>query len=137
MFYNAPVELTIAIVYLHHLLGMAAFIGLGVMILFFPVTWFLIKRIGENYKALSHAKDRRNELVNELLQGIRMIKYFAWEPNWKARVADARKTEVRKLIWVVTYDTILNVAFLSIPVLVTASSFIWYTKVAGNQLTAR
>ncbi|CAO3592407.1 unnamed protein product [Absidia cylindrospora] len=136
MFYNAPVELAIAITYLHHLLGMAAYVGLGVMILFFPLTWFLIKRIGDNYEGLSHAKDRRNELVNELLQGIRMIKYFAWEPNWKARVADARKTEVSRLIWVVTYDTLLNVAFLSIPVLVTASSFVWYTKVAGNQLTA-
>ncbi|KAI8099375.1 uncharacterized protein BX664DRAFT_321113 [Halteromyces radiatus] len=135
-FYNAPVELVIAITYLYHLLGVAAFVGLGVMILFFPVTLFLLKRIGDNYEALTHAKDRRNELVNELLQGIRMIKYFAWEPNWNKRVHDARKSEVNKLIWVVIYDVLLNVAFLSIPVLVTASSFVWYTKVSGNKLTA-
>jgi ABC-type multidrug transport system fused ATPase/permease subunit len=137
MFYNAPVELAMAITYLYHLLGVAAFVGLGVMVLFFPVTWFLIKRIGVNYEALSTAKDRRNELVNELLQGIRMIKYFAWETRWQDRVAEARKTEVSKLIKVVTYDVLLNIAFLSIPVLVTASSFIWYTKVMGNELTAR
>ncbi|KAI8328920.1 hypothetical protein BC941DRAFT_444086 [Chlamydoabsidia padenii] len=136
MFYNAPVELAIAITYLYYLLGMAAFVGLGVMIVFFPVTWLLIKRIGKNYEALSSAKDRRNELVNELLQGIRMIKYFAWENRWEERVSEARSKEVNKLIWVVTYDVLLNIAFLSVPVLVTASSFIWYTKVSGNQLTA-
>ncbi|CAO3607783.1 unnamed protein product [Cunninghamella echinulata] len=136
MFYNAPLELAIAITYLYHLLGVAAFVGLGVMVSFFPLSWFLVKKIGEAYEGLAHAKDKRNDLVNELLQGIRMIKYFAWEKNWKDKVQEARKTEVNKLIWTVTYDVILNVAFLSIPVLVTASSFIWYTKVSGNELTA-
>lgn len=137
MFYNAPLELAIAITYLYHLLGVAAFVGLGVMVSFFPLSWFLVKKIGNAYEGLAHAKDKRNDLVNELLQGIRMIKYFAWEKNWKDRVQEARKAEVNKLVWTVTYDVLLNVAFLSIPVLVTASSFIWYTKVSGNELTAR
>ncbi|CAO3624546.1 unnamed protein product [Cunninghamella blakesleeana] len=136
MFYNAPLELFIAITYLYNLLGVAAFVGLGVMVSFFPVSWFLVKRIGKAYEGLSNAKDKRNELVNELLQGIRMIKYFAWEKNWREKVQEVRKKEVNKLVWTVTYDVLLNIAFLAIPVLVTASSFIWYTKVAGNELTA-
>lgn len=136
MMYTAPVDVAIAIFYLYNLLGNAALIGLVVMLLCFPITGFLTKKMSANYAALTTAKDRRNDLINELLQGIRMIKYFAWEDNWKEKVFEARRDEIKKLIKTIIIDVLVNLIFLAVPVLVTASSFIWYTKVAGNELTA-
>ncbi|ORX56336.1 hypothetical protein DM01DRAFT_1018486 [Hesseltinella vesiculosa] len=136
MFYNAPVEVVIATVYLYYLLGTAAFVGVGAMILCFPLTTYIITKLGKKYEELTAARDRRNDLLNELLQGVRMIKFFAWEDNWTDRVKTVRAEEVKALVWNIIYDIMLEVLFASVPVFVTASSFIYYTKVAGNELSA-
>jgi ABC-type multidrug transport system fused ATPase/permease subunit len=118
------------------LLGNAALVGLVVMICCLPITGMLTNRMASNYTALTSAKDRRNELVNELLQGIRMVKFFAWEGNWKEKVFEARRHEIKQLINTIIVDLLVHIVFLTVPVLVTASTFIWYTKIAGNELTA-
>ncbi|KAL0089956.1 hypothetical protein J3Q64DRAFT_1878979 [Phycomyces blakesleeanus] len=136
MVYNAPIEIAVAIVYLYQLLGFAALVGLGVMIITFPFTAYISKIMIKSYKRFSEAKDKRNNLVNELLHGIRMIKYFAWENNWEEKIMAARRFEIKKLIRTVIIQVIFSITYLTIPVLVSCSSFIWYTKVTGNELTA-
>lgn len=136
MIYSAPVEIIVALFYLYHLLGSAALVGAAVMVLCFPITGLFTKIMFKNYAALTTAKDKRNDLINELLQGIRMIKYFAWEGNWREKVFAARRDEIKKMIRVITFDVLLNIMYLTAPVLVTISTFIWYTKVSGNELTA-
>jgi ABC-type multidrug transport system fused ATPase/permease subunit len=134
--YNPPVQVTVALFYLYQLLGNAALVGLVVMLVLFPVTGVLSKKFSSNYVNMSKARDSRNDLVNEMLQGIRMIKYFAWESNWKDKIFEARKTELKKVIRTVTLDVCMGLCYNTVPVLVTASSFIWYTKVEGHELTA-
>ncbi|GAA5796465.1 hypothetical protein HPULCUR_001837 [Helicostylum pulchrum] len=136
MVYNAPLEVFVALFYLYSLLGSAALVGASVMCVCFPITGLLTKKMSKNYTALTTARDKRNDLINELLQGIRMIKYFAWENNWKEKVLEARREEIKKLIDTIIIDVLVGVIYLTAPVLVTVSSFIWYTKVAGNDLTA-
>lgn len=136
MIYNAPLEITVALFYLYNLLGVAALVGAAVMILCFPITGLLTKKMSENYKALTSATDKRNDLINEMLQGIRMIKYFAWENKWREKVQEARKNEIKSIIKTIIIDVLVNIIFLVAPVLVTVSSFIWYTKVGGHELTA-
>lgn len=136
MIYNAPIEIVVALFYLYHLLGSAALVGAGVMLICFPITGLLTTVMSKNYTKLTAAKDKRNDLINELLQGIRMIKYFAWEDNWREKVFEARRDEIKKMIKCIAIDVAFNLIYLTAPVLVTISSFIWYTKVSGNELTA-
>ncbi|KAI9025116.1 hypothetical protein CLU79DRAFT_98313 [Phycomyces nitens] len=134
--YNAPIEVGVAVFYLYQLLGFAAIVGLGVMVLFFPLTAYIASILTKVYKDFTTAKDKRNDLVNELLQGIRMIKYFAWEKNWEEKIMIARRFEMKKLVHTVVIEVLFSITYLIVPVLVTCTSFIWYTKVAGNELTA-
>ncbi|KAI9486755.1 MAG: hypothetical protein EXX96DRAFT_550463 [Benjaminiella poitrasii] len=136
LMYNSPVEIIVSMVYLYKLLGTAALVGVGTMIVCFPVSGYLTKKMSTDYTALNSAKDRRNDLINELLQGIRMIKYFAWEDNWKKRIHNARRDEIKKLIKTIFNNIMISFVFLTVPVLVTVITFVWYTKVAGNELTA-
>ncbi|KAL0092116.1 P-loop containing nucleoside triphosphate hydrolase protein [Phycomyces blakesleeanus] len=136
MLYTSPLEIFVAIFYLYNLLGFAAIVGLGIMVVFSPVTGIITKIMTKRYKEYSAAKDKRNALVNELLQGIRMIKYFAWEDNWEKRVMEARNTELSKLIRNLSANILLSITYLAVPALVSSASFIWYTKIAGNDLTA-
>ncbi|KAG1240020.1 hypothetical protein G6F68_018068 [Rhizopus microsporus] len=107
-----------------------------VMIVSFPISGFMSKLYGKRYTSLSTARDKRNSLLNELFQGIRMVKYFTWENKWKQKVKDARSDEISKLLSLVAFEVMTSIIYFSVPILVTVVSFIWYTKVAGNELTA-
>ncbi|KAI9260598.1 hypothetical protein BDA99DRAFT_86302 [Phascolomyces articulosus] len=136
MFYNAPLEMVIAMIYLYYLLGSAAIVGLGVLVIFFPMTYVLVNKVRQAYMNLSRAEDKRNNLVNELLQGIRIIKYAASELNWQSRIMDARNGELKQIRRTCILDIIMSVGYLTMPVLVSACSFIWYVKVCQRELTA-
>lgn len=137
MFYNSPVEICISLLYLYELLGAAALIGLVVMLMSFPVAGWLSVRLNHVYTTFMTTKDRRNELTNELLQGIRMVKFFAWEKSWTQKVNDARALEIKQLWRVVTYEILFEAIYMITPTMVTVVTFVWYTKVAQQELTAR
>lgn len=48
------------------------------MILLIPVNAVLARWLGTIQKEMMKHKDARNKIVNEVLQGIRVIKFFAW-----------------------------------------------------------
>lgn len=137
MFYNSPVEIFVALFYLYKLLGISALVGLVIMLISFPITGYLSMKLNKVYTTLMSAKDKRNELTNELLQGIRMVKFFAWEKSWTQKVNDARAIEIKHLWRVVRYSILFEALYMITPTLVTVVTFIWYTKVAGQELTAR
>ncbi|KAG2179922.1 hypothetical protein INT43_003709 [Umbelopsis isabellina] len=136
MFYNSPVEISISLLYLYQLLGAAALIGLVVMLMSFPVAGWLSVKLNNVYTNFMTAKDKRNELTNELLQGIRMVKFFAWEKSWTQKVNDARAMEIKQLWKVVTFEILFEAIYMITPTMVTVVTFIWYTKVAQQELTA-
>ncbi|KAI7876125.1 P-loop containing nucleoside triphosphate hydrolase protein [Lichtheimia hyalospora FSU 10163] len=136
MFYNAPLELAIAIFYLYNLLGVASVIGLGMFLILSPISWFLIRQLRTAYDNLSSAEDRRNQLLNELFQGIRMIKYAAWESTWQSKIMGARDIELGHLKHTFVMDVAMSIGYLMAPVLVSACAFIWYVKVDNHELSA-
>ncbi|KAG1480249.1 hypothetical protein G6F57_005470 [Rhizopus arrhizus] len=136
MIYNAPLQIAVGVFYLYQLLGTAALVGLCIMILSFPVSTTLSKFYSDKYKSLSSARDKRNDLLNELLQGIRMVKYFTWEKQWNQKIKSSRNIEISQLIKVIILEITIVMVSSYVPVLVTVVTFVWYTKVAGNELTA-
>lgn len=136
MIYNAPLEIAVGMFYLYQLLGTAALVGLCMMILSFPVSTALSKIYSDRYESLSSARDKRNNLLNELLQGVRMVKYFTWEKQWNQKIKSSRNIEISQLIKVIILEITIVMVSSYVPVLVTVVTFVWYTKVAGNELTA-
>jgi ABC-type multidrug transport system fused ATPase/permease subunit len=94
---GAPVELAIGIYFLYQLIGMACFLGLLVMVIVLPINHFNSKIFAKTQDRLMQARDKRVSLMNEVLQGIRQIKFFAWEKKWEERIMDARKVELKHL----------------------------------------
>jgi hypothetical protein len=43
------------------------------------------------------ARDIRVSLMTEVLQGIRQIKFFAWESKWQDRIMESRNAELHQL----------------------------------------
>ncbi|KAI8065794.1 P-loop containing nucleoside triphosphate hydrolase protein [Gongronella butleri] len=129
-------ELIVGIALLYQLLGNACFFGFLVMIVSLPLTHFNTKVFTKYQDKMMEARDKRVNLMNEILHGIRHIKFFAWERNWEERIAKARKEELRHVAWTLICDAIFILIWFIQPVLVVAISFYTYSVVEGNVLTA-
>ncbi|KAJ2613508.1 Transporter of the ATP-binding cassette (ABC) [Coemansia sp. RSA 1365] len=134
--YELPAQIIITVIMLYRLLGAAALGCIGAIMLFSPIQLWLasIWRVYQN--RLMKISDRRMSMMNEILQGVRIIKFFAWEPQFEQQVAGVRNGELsvlRQRYLMFAYSVVL---FFMAPVFITLATFTVYTKVMGNQLTA-
>lgn len=94
---EAPIELAVGITFLYSLLGSACLLGLSVMIVTLPLNHYNSLMFAKTQEKLMEARDKRVSLMNEVLQGIRQIKFFAWESDWEKRVLESRDVEIKHL----------------------------------------
>ncbi|KAF9169455.1 hypothetical protein BGX20_010302 [Mortierella sp. AD010] len=134
--YILPLQITLAILLLYRILGWPALSGVLTMACFIPFNLYLTKKVEKIQDELMRATDKRSELMNELLQAIRIIKFFSWERNFYGKVDKARELELSKLRLRFTWWIFGTALWFGTPVVVTITTFFVYTKVAGNSLTA-
>ena len=134
LFPATPVQLVVAITLLYRLLGYSSIAGMAVMVILMPVNILIAGRFNAISKAVMGATDARIHSTNEVLQNIRIIKYFAWEQRFGDIVNSKRSVELREfrnrfLLWIGA-----NVIWYGVPLLITALSFFFYTAVEKKTL---
>lgn len=121
------------IVYTRYL-GAAVYAGLVVACLTFPLSVFA----GVKLKALQTEqmkfKDERVKTVNEVLNGMKVLKLYAWEPSFQKLIENIRNTELSIMKRIAIYNSAVFFLFQLAPFLVAMASFITYTVFMGGQL---
>ncbi|KAK9763135.1 Transporter of the ATP-binding cassette (ABC) [Basidiobolus ranarum] len=134
--YILPMQIILTVLYLFQVLGWSAIAGSLTIALTLPLNYYLVFKWSKMERKLMSATDKRISIINEVLQGIRIIKFFAWEHRFKSRVDESRAKELSVLkqrfrLWL--YGGTLWFIF---PAIVTAITFYTYTNVANKSLTA-
>ncbi|QRW13623.1 ABC transporter transmembrane region [Ceratobasidium sp. AG-Ba] len=134
LIYGAPFEIVFACVFLYQILGWSAFVGFSVLVIAMPINHFLSKRSVMLSRGLMLARDKRMDALNELILGIKFIKFFAWENQWIRRIT---KRRAKELTWL-KHERINQMAFSFVwqlaPTMVAVVSFMCYVAL-GNELT--
>ncbi|KAI1489072.1 ABC transporter type 1, transmembrane domain-containing protein [Biscogniauxia mediterranea] len=130
----APLQLLLSVVLLYRVMGLSAIPGLIVMVFLLPINILLAKGFNYTQKKIMAATDKRIHTTNEILQNIRIIKYFAWEQRFATIVDEKRAAELKALrsrymIWALAVAT-----WNTVPVLITFFSFLVYTKIEQKPL---
>ncbi|KAI1135673.1 P-loop containing nucleoside triphosphate hydrolase protein [Hypoxylon sp. FL0543] len=130
----APSQLIVSIALLYRVMGLSAIPGLVVMVFLLPINILLAKGFNYTQRKIMAATDKRIHTTNEILQNIRIIKYFAWEKRFSDIVDEKRRNELKALrnrymIWALAV-AIWN----TVPVLITFFSFLVYTKIEHKPL---
>lgn len=76
-----------------------------------------------------------SQLMTEILFGIRVIKFYTWEPHFTQKVADCRKQELAHLKALKYLDAVCVYTWAALPVVISILTFITYVLL-GHQLTA-
>lgn len=67
------------------------------MIILIPVNAFIANKIKDLQIRQMKNKDERVKLMNEVLNGIKVLKLYAWEPSFEAQVLRIRDKEIKVL----------------------------------------
>ncbi|KAH8821639.1 hypothetical protein F5884DRAFT_660859 [Xylogone sp. PMI_703] len=134
LFASAPTQLVVAIYLLYKILGLSSIPGLIVMAILLPVNIALAAGFGKIQKKIMAATDKRIHTTDEVMQNIRVIKYFAWENRFSQLVNEKRAVELKELrkkyiLWAVAV-AIWN----TVPVIITFFSFMFYTMIEKKPL---
>lgn len=122
----APIQLAIGIGLLIGNLGYSALVGLGVLVIGFPIQIVLVKIMFTQRTKGVKFTDRRVRLTTEVLQGIRLLKYFAWEGFYMDEITGLRRKEIKTLkVMALARASMISMMTL-IPILASVLSFITY-----------
>ncbi|KAJ4476620.1 hypothetical protein J3R30DRAFT_3759412 [Lentinula aciculospora] len=92
-----PVQIVLCMVFLYAVLGWSCFVGLGVLIISFPLPGIIAKYVQQAQEKRLKKTDARVQSVSESMNVLRMIKLFGWESKMESRIAKKRDEE---LIWI-------------------------------------
>ncbi|KAJ7104533.1 hypothetical protein B0H15DRAFT_810457 [Mycena belliarum] len=97
LLFYMPVTVVFCIIFLYIVLGWSAFVGMGTMILLFPLSGVASQILQVIQKRRIKAADARIGTISETMNVLRMIKLFGWEEKMLARVNEKREDE---LTWI-------------------------------------
>ncbi|XP_072483308.1 ATP-binding cassette sub-family C member 2 [Notamacropus eugenii] len=134
LLWSCPFQIVLSIVFLWMELGPSILAGLGVMILLIPVNGVLATKCRAIQVENMKNKDKRLKLMNEVLSGIKILKYFAWEPSFMEQIQGIRKTELKNLRSFALLQSVVVFIFNLAPVLVSVITFTVYVMVDENNI---
>ncbi|KAE8155606.1 multidrug resistance-associated protein [Aspergillus tamarii] len=132
---SVPVQIIIAVSLLYRLLGFSSFAGIIIMVSLLPINTIIAKQFTKIQDRILKGTDARIHATNEVLQNIRIIKYFAWEQRFQDAVDEKRKVELKALRFRYILWSVIAIIFFGTPILITFSSFFLYTVVEKKHLT--
>ncbi len=131
---SAPMLFIVCVILLYRVLGYSSIASVGLMVLVMPLNLFISREFARTQKLIMAATDARIHTTNEVLENIRIIKYFAWEQRFAAVVNEKRKVELRALRNRYTLWACAATVWFGIPLVTTFISFLFYTMVEKKPL---
>ncbi|OQR88658.1 canalicular multispecific organic anion transporter, partial [Thraustotheca clavata] len=108
--------------------------GGGIMLIFLIMGFVSGRKVGEVRRKLLGVQANRVKLTNEILQGIRVVKLYAWEVSLQEQLASIRNEELRLLKLYQTRRTFNTVVLFIAPVVSLAVCLLVFVAL-GNDLT--
>ena len=115
-------------------LGYSIFAGIGVLIAAFPINGVIAMVARKLQLHQMEHKDKRIKTLGELLNGIKVIKLYAWEKSFLQEILNIRNIELKTMAKMAGLNAIVSFIWTAIPFLVALASFAAFVFSEGGQI---
>ncbi|KAG0325521.1 hypothetical protein BGZ99_000575 [Dissophora globulifera] len=133
---SVPIACFITVGMLIYLMGPSALLGTFFLILANPLQAWAMTTLNPIRERASKFRDTRIQVVTEILQGIKVIKFFTFESSFLKKVSDIRESELKGIGLLMRVRGFIYSTSSSLPVFASALSFVLYAAL-GNRLEAQ
>ncbi|KAL4472067.1 hypothetical protein ABPG72_007116 [Tetrahymena utriculariae] len=98
-----PFGLIAVAVVLYFRFGSFGVLSLVLMICFIPIQIYVAEKSSKVFAQKTSLVDKRINLTNEVIEGIRLIKMYAWEGAFMKAIIEVRKLELKKVLAILLY----------------------------------
>ena len=130
----SPLQIALAVYFLWGILGPSSLAGLAVMVLMIPANSIVASKMKKYQISQMKDKDRRCKLMDEILNGIKVLKLYAWERSFEEKVLEIRKSEANALIKAAYLNAFTSFLWTSAPFLVALASFATFVLIDENNV---
>jgi ATP-binding cassette subfamily C (CFTR/MRP) protein 1 len=123
LFWSCPFKIIVAVYYIYNELGVATFAGVAILIVMLPLNGWMANYIKKRQTLQMKLKDERVKNMSEILNGIKVIKLYAWEESFMNLVLKIRKKEVRQLVLIAYFNAASIFLWTCTPFMVAVVSF--------------
>ncbi|XP_007984742.3 multidrug resistance-associated protein 1 [Chlorocebus sabaeus] len=134
MIWSAPLQVILALYLLWQNLGPPILAGVAVMVLMVPVNAVMAMKTKTYQVAHMKSKDNRIKLMNEILNGIKVLKLYAWELAFKDKVLAIRQEELKVLKKSAYLAAVGTFTWVCTPFLVALCTFAVYVTIDKNNI---
>lgn len=117
-----------------NLIGVSFVAGFACIILLIPLQKVFSTQLSKSKGATSKYTDERLKMLNQALNGVRLMKINAWEGIFISIIEGMRKKEVASLLYTNIMRGLNEAIFFAMPIMIAAFTFITYVRL-GNVLT--
>jgi ABC-type bacteriocin/lantibiotic exporter with double-glycine peptidase domain len=108
MIWSAPFQIIVCSILLWRYLGVASLAGLATLILFIPVNAWLSNKSKVLQAKKLKFQDSRMKLLNEIFNGIKVLKLYGWEPSFQNIINKIRENELGVFFKLNIYQVLIN-----------------------------
>uniref|UniRef100_A0A8C1VI40 Uncharacterized protein n=1 Tax=Cyprinus carpio TaxID=7962 RepID=A0A8C1VI40_CYPCA len=134
LLWSCPLQIILAIAFLWIELGPSVLAGLLTMVLLVPINgWLATKSRGFQVENMKF-KDKRMKIVNDILNGIKVLKYYAWESSFEAQVQEIREKELKVMRKFAYLSSVSTFIFSCAPAIVSLATFAVFLSVSPDNI---
>ncbi|GBB94362.1 hypothetical protein RclHR1_02340019 [Rhizophagus clarus] len=128
----APIQLCIALGLLIRNLGPSALAGFALLAIVGPLQGKVMRTLAKTRIKAAKITDDRVKLTQEVLQGIRVIKYYAWEESFLDALNNLRDKEMKYIRLLLIIRSGITGFTMVIPMFASILTFIVYSLTGGT-----
>ncbi|KAG0031446.1 hypothetical protein BGZ81_001224 [Podila clonocystis] len=129
-FWSAILEVAVSIALLYREVRYAMFAPIVIIAITLSISSFCSSRFGRHQAAMMAQSDIRMKLVNELVNYIKSIKLYVWEPYFVNKISEVRLKQVSELRKFYAWITVMAVFLNSIAPFSIFATLTVYTAIA-------
>ncbi|KAH0542222.1 hypothetical protein FGG08_003344 [Glutinoglossum americanum] len=127
LIWTSPISILITLTLLLVNLTYSALAGFALLVIGAPILTKAVRSLFVRRSAINKVTDQRVSLTQEILQGVRFVKYFGWERSFLKRLGDIRKKEIRAIQVLLAIRMAINAVSMSLPIFASMLSFITFS----------